>query len=129
VRRYHLNEGGARDRAERPHRDALGTEPHRVAVYCAPAGMALKEADVPVIVAAPGRRLGDDAALSVEQRRDPGAQAPAPGALEALRLPLAALGARLAEAGRVCEQAIGFAKRTAGGTERAGTKLTVVSCR
>ncbi len=37
---------------------------------------------------AQGRRHGDDAAERAEQRRDPGAQTPAPGALEDVRLPL-----------------------------------------
>jgi HD superfamily phosphohydrolase len=56
VRLYHLNEGDARGRAEARIADAVGAEPHHVALYCAPAGMALKEADVPVTM--PGGRMG-----------------------------------------------------------------------
>jgi len=47
---YHLNRAGQRAEAERRIAEAVGSDPHRVAIYCAPAGMALKEADVPVIV-------------------------------------------------------------------------------
>ncbi|NIM40101.1 MAG: hypothetical protein GTO74_02630, partial [Hydrogenophaga sp.] len=36
VARYHLNEEGARDEAERRIADELGAAPHQVAVYCAP---------------------------------------------------------------------------------------------
>ncbi len=48
VQDYHLNVEGARDRVETRIADALGVPEHQVAVYCAPAGMALKEADVAV---------------------------------------------------------------------------------
>ncbi|MFW6189888.1 MAG: HD domain-containing protein [Planctomycetota bacterium] len=55
VARYHLNRNGEREEAERRIAEALGEPRHRVAVYCAPAGMALKEAEVPVLV--PGGRM------------------------------------------------------------------------
>lgn len=54
VREHHLNADGHRDRAEAAIAQAIGAGPHQVAVYCAPEGMALKEADVPV--ALPGGR-------------------------------------------------------------------------
>jgi hypothetical protein len=50
VRAHHHNEGGQRNRAEAEIARALGAEPHEVGIYCAPEHMALKEADVPVIL-------------------------------------------------------------------------------
>lgn len=108
VRRYHLNEGAARDRAEQAIADALGAEPHRVAVYCAPAGMALKEADVPVIV--PRQGGGSEmtllSALNSDEIQVLKRQHQALWKLYVFLSP--ALSARLGEAGRVCEQVIGF---------------------
>jgi hypothetical protein len=65
VRLYHRNEDGARDRAERQIAEALGVPPRRVALYCAPAGMALKEADVPVKV--PGGGISRLSELNSEE--------------------------------------------------------------
>ena len=50
VRKCHLNEGDARGAAEREIARLLGAQPHEVALYCAPEEMALKEADVPVML-------------------------------------------------------------------------------
>ena len=117
VRLYHRNEGDARGEAERRIAEALGTEEHRVAVYCAPAGMALKEAEVPVIIPS-GRvtRLSDlnsaEVRLLKRQHEElwklyvflsPEAQAPT------LR------------AGRACEDAFGFPNELP--AERGGSLL------
>jgi hypothetical protein len=56
VAAHHFNRDGARDEAEAAIAAAAGARPHQVAVYCAPEGMALKEADVPVVL--PGERTG-----------------------------------------------------------------------
>ena len=50
VGKYHLNEGDARTDAEARIAAALGVQPHQVAIYCAPERMALKEAEVPVLL-------------------------------------------------------------------------------
>ena len=50
VGKYHYNEDDARTGAEGEIARLLGAEPHHVAIYCSPEEMALKEADVPVIV-------------------------------------------------------------------------------
>jgi len=50
VAKYHFNRDNARTEAEAGIAEELGTEPHRVAIYCAPEGMALKEAHVPVLL-------------------------------------------------------------------------------
>jgi len=50
VRSYHLNEDERRTAAEEQIARALGAEPHEVAIYCPPEGMALKEAQMPVCV-------------------------------------------------------------------------------
>jgi HD superfamily phosphohydrolase len=108
VRSHHLNEGRARDRAEERIADALGTEPHRVAVYCAPAGMALKEADVPVIV--PRRGGGPEmtrlSALNSDEIQVLKRQHQALWKMYVFLSPR--LGDRVAEAGRLCEDVIGF---------------------
>jgi hypothetical protein len=56
VRAHHFNRDGRRDEAEAHLAEAAGAAPHHVAVYCAPEGMALKEADVPVLL--PGSEHG-----------------------------------------------------------------------
>jgi len=104
VRRYHLNEGGARDLAERRIAEALGTPPHRVAVYCAPAGMALKEADVPVLVPeATLTRLSD---LNSDEVQVLKRQHQLLWKLYVFLSP--ALAERTAEAGRICEDVFGL---------------------
>ena len=50
VESYHFNRDGARTKAEARIAERLETQPHRVAIYCAPEGMALKEAHVPVLL-------------------------------------------------------------------------------
>jgi HD superfamily phosphohydrolase len=50
VRNYHLNEGNSRGEAEQRIAHELKAEPHEVAIYCAPEEMALKEAEMPVIL-------------------------------------------------------------------------------
>ena len=67
VRRYHLNENGARDEAEGRIAEALGVPVHHVALYCAPPGMALKEADVPVTM--PGGKMDNLSAFNSEEIR------------------------------------------------------------
>ncbi len=107
VRSYHLNEGAARDRAERRIADALGTEPHRVAVYCAPAGMALKEADVPVIVPRPrgGTEMTLLSALNSDEIQVLKRQHQSLWKMFVFLSP--ELSDRVPEAGRVCEEVIG----------------------
>jgi HD superfamily phosphohydrolase len=51
VRAHHLNERGARTEAERDIAARLGLRPHDVAIYCPSEAMALKEADMPVLLA------------------------------------------------------------------------------
>ncbi len=103
VRKYHLNENEGRSAAERRIADALGTDEHRVAVYCAPAGMALKEADVPV--AMPGGELTRLSALNSEEIRLLKHQHEALWKLYVFLSP--ALTGKAAEAGRICEEIIG----------------------
>ncbi|MFO8008558.1 MAG: HD domain-containing protein [Candidatus Brocadiia bacterium] len=67
VRCYHLNEDGARDETERHIAEELGARPHQVALYCAPSGMALKEADVPVTM--PDGRMEPLSSLNTEEIR------------------------------------------------------------
>jgi len=108
VSSYHLNRNAERDRAERRIAEALGTEPHRVAVYCAPAGMALKEADVPVIV--PRQGGGSEttllSALNSDEIQVLKRQHQALWKLYVFLSP--SLSGRVAEAGRICEDVIGF---------------------
>lgn len=49
VRDFHLNRGGKREEAERAIAQGLGIKDYEVAIYCPPAEMALKEAEVPVL--------------------------------------------------------------------------------
>lgn len=104
VAAYHMSEGGERVRAETAIAGALGARPHQVAIYCAPEGMALKEAEVPVILATGGpRQLGElnSAELSVlkDQHR----------ALWKFYVFLARPFAGERErAGRICEEIIGL---------------------
>lgn len=51
VDRYHADSESERAEAERRIADALGADPHQVAIYCSPEKMALKEAHMPVIPA------------------------------------------------------------------------------
>jgi len=67
VRDYHMNEQGRRGAAERRIADALGVPAWKVGIYCAPEGMALKEADVPVIL--PGRELALLSSLNRDEIR------------------------------------------------------------
>ena len=103
VRRHHLNEGGARDEAERRIADALGTQVHRIALYCAPAGMALKEADVPVMI--PGGRMTRLSDLNSDEIQVLKRQHQTLWRLYVFLSP--SLGERLAEAGRACEDVLG----------------------
>ncbi|MHC4787995.1 MAG: HD domain-containing protein [Planctomycetota bacterium] len=104
VRKYHLNEQDARAEAERAIAQALGTGEHRVAVYCAPAGMALKEADVPVTV--PGGTVTKLSELNSEEIRVLKHQHQALWKLYVFLSP--ALSAEVCRAGEVCEEVIGF---------------------
>jgi len=103
VRRYHFNADGARATAEAQIAADLGIAPHQVAVYCAPAGMALKEADVPVTV--PGGGVTKLSSLNSEEIRVLKRQHQALWKLYVFLSPAAA--DRAAHAGRACEEAIG----------------------
>jgi hypothetical protein len=105
VRRYHLNEDGARDALERRIAGELGTQAHRVAVYCAPPEMALKEADVPVTM--PGAEMARLSSLNSEEIRVLKDQHR--GLWKLYVFVSARLSDRLAEAGELSEGAIGFA--------------------
>jgi len=50
VAKHHLNRDGARTAAEARIAEALKARAHEVAIYCPPEDMALKEADMPVIL-------------------------------------------------------------------------------
>jgi len=67
VRDYHMNEQGRRDAVERRIADALGVPAWKVGIYCSPEGMALKEADVPVIL--PGQKLALLSSLNRDEIR------------------------------------------------------------
>jgi len=103
-RRYHRNEGGCRDEVERAVASAFGAEPHQVAVYCAPAGMALKEAEVPVMV--PGGGTAKLSALNREEIQVLKRQHQELWRLYVFLSP--ALAAQLARAGEACEEVIGL---------------------
>jgi len=103
-RRYHLNEDGCRDAAEGAIAKELGAEAHRVAVYCAPAGMALKEAEVPVAI--PGGSMTRLSALNREEIQVLKRQHQELWRLYVFISP--ALGPQLARAGDVCEEVIGL---------------------
>lgn len=49
VAQYHDNRDGKRKDAESRIASALGGQPHKVAIYCSPENMALKEAHMPVL--------------------------------------------------------------------------------
>jgi len=101
---YHLNDGGGRDEAERTIAGALGAEPHQVAIYCAPEGMALKEADV--AVALPSGRV---AALSSLNRDEISVLQRQHRALWRLYVFLSPeLSDSLDRAGQVCEDVLGL---------------------
>jgi len=104
VRRYHLNEGGHRGQVEQLIAESLGADPHRVAVYCAPAEMALKEAEVPVYT--PGGRMTKLCSLNSEEIRVLTQQHRQLWKLYVFLSP--ALASSLARAGQVCEEVIGF---------------------
>ncbi len=104
VRRHHLNEERARDEAERRIADGLGTRPHRVAVYCAPPEMALKEADVPVTM--PDGRMAELSSLNTEEIRVLQAQHRELWRLYVFVSPEVALAT--GKAGGVCEEVIGY---------------------
>ncbi len=115
VRSYHLNADARRDEAERRIAGALGTDAHRVAVYCAPPGMALKEADVPVTL--PNGGMTELSSLNSEEIRVLKDQHRALWRLYVFLSPR--VGDRLQQAGQACEEAIGFpnelpAERTGG---------------
>ena len=104
VAQYHFDRDDARTEAEAAIAEELGTEPHRVAIYCAPEGMALKEAHVPVLL---GRDQPDSLA---ELNSDE---------IETLKKQHRALwnfyvflsrnaGDRLERAGKVCEGIVGL---------------------
>jgi hypothetical protein len=104
VSKHHFDEAGARNAAERRVAEALGIQEHRVAVYCAPAGMALKEADVPVTV--PGGGSAPLSSFSSEEVQVLKRQHEALWRLYVFLSPAAA--DRTVEAGRVCDDVIGF---------------------
>ncbi len=101
---YHLNCDGLRDEAEASIARAIGTQPHRVAIYCAPAQMALKEADIPVLAPHTGMTLlssinSDEVRVLKRQHR----------ALWRLYVFVSgSLAGRLVEAGRAAEEVIGL---------------------
>ncbi len=64
---YHGNRNGARTAAERRIAAELGLPEHAVAIYCAPAEMALKEAEVPARMG--GGRIQNLAELNSEEIR------------------------------------------------------------
>ncbi len=115
VRRYHMNEGGRRDEAEERIGRALGVPAHRVALYCAPSGMALKEADVPVTMpAGETQKLSSLNSAEIQVLKD---QHRALWRLYAFVSPR--VEKDLKAAGRVCEDVVGFpnelpAERTGG---------------
>ena len=117
VRRYHLNEGDARGRAERAVAEALGMQEHRVAVYCAPAGMALKEAEVPVTV--PGGRVTELSSLNSEEIRVLKRQHQGLWRLYVFLSPMDE--EKWAAAGRACEEVIGYPNELP--AERRGGRL------
>ncbi|MFO7958516.1 MAG: HD domain-containing protein [Candidatus Brocadiia bacterium] len=103
VQRYHMNEEGARDEVERRIAEELGTAPHRVAVYCAPREMALKEADVPVTMPDGGMALlsslnSDEIQVLKNQHRR----------LWKLYAFVSPKAGDIERAGRICEEIIGF---------------------
>ena len=117
VRSYHLNEGGDRDAAEEQIARSLGVPAHRIAVYCAPPGMALKEADVPVTMPA-----GDIQKLSSLNSAEIRILKDQHRALWKLYVFASAhLEADLMRAGQVCEEVIGFPNELP--AERAGNML------
>jgi len=103
VQLYHLNEQGARDEAECRIAEALGTVPHRVAVYCAPREMALKEADVPVTM--PDGQMALLSSLNSEEIKVLKNQHRMLWKLYAFISPEAG---DLERAGRICQEVIGF---------------------
>lgn len=104
VRKYHLNEGDSRGEAERRIAGALGADEHRVALYCAPAEMALKEADVPVTI--PGGKMTRLSDLNSEEIQVLKSQHQQLWKLYVFLSP--ALAEKVARAGEVCEEVIGF---------------------
>lgn len=117
VRRYHLNEGDCRTEAERQIADALGADEHRVALYCAPAEMALKEADVPV--ALPGGEMTELSSLNSEEIQVLKNQHQLLWKLYVFLSPV--LADRIARVGQVCERVIGYPNELP--AERRGQRL------
>jgi hypothetical protein len=104
VRKFHLNENGARATAEQRIAAALGAAPHEVALYCAPEQMTLKEAEVPVILGG-GKlgRLSDLSSAEIRVLKDQHRE---------LWCTYVFVSRRLAQdvcrAGNVCEEVVGF---------------------
>lgn len=117
VRKYHLNADDHRGRAERAIAGALDAEEHRVALYCAPGSMALKEAEVPVAV--PGGRMAKLSALNSEEIGVLKRQHQALWKLYVFLSP--SLGGKVADAGRVCEEVMGYPNELP--AERTGSRL------
>ncbi|MBI2567030.1 MAG: HD domain-containing protein [Candidatus Schekmanbacteria bacterium] len=105
VRRYHENFRKARDRAERAIAGELGIEDHQVIVYCPPARMQLKEAEVLVRLGeGPPRSLADlsnPEVASLQQKY---------GKLWKFTVLLdpSCAGPRLGRAGEICERYFGL---------------------
>ena len=117
VQAYHFNREGRRDAAEQAIADALGVPAHQVAVYCAPEDMALKEADVPVIV--PGKEVQKLSALNRDEITLLQRQHRALWRLYVFLSP--DLTDRLQGAGRACEEVFGYPNELP--AERAGGLL------
>jgi HD superfamily phosphohydrolase len=104
VRRYPQNESDARGEAERRIAEAVGADERHVALYCAPAGMALKEADVPVTM--PGGMMGVLSELNSDEIQVLKRQHQALWRLYAFVSPRHS--GRLPDVSRACEEAIGL---------------------
>jgi len=104
VQKYHLNQNDARGAAERQIAQALKAPPHEVALYCAPEEMALKEAEVSVILGTGRRsRLSDLSSAEIQVLKDKHSE---------LWRTYAFVSRRLAQdirrAGDACEEVIGL---------------------
>jgi hypothetical protein len=104
VRKYHFNEADSRGKVERSIAEALGADEHRVAVYCAPAGMYLKEAEVQVTV--PGGKTARLSSLNREEIQVLKRQHQELWRLYVFLSPM--LGERLAHAACACEEVLGL---------------------
>jgi len=104
VRNYHLNEGNSRGEAEQRIAHELKAEPHEVAIYCAPEEMALKEAEMPVILGGGERaRLSELNSAEIQVLKDKHRWLWRFYAFVSRRL-----AQHLEKAGAACEKAIGL---------------------